>query len=184
MAQVSMRANKEEESKGFPIADEGDYWLRVTQVKDGQTSDRAKNPNCQKVDLLIVILDDNGDKVGSCWHTLTFIPAGKPGHGMWLHANHAFGLPYDGEVNYDTADYMDTECRGHVIVDTWEGKTRNKISEFYTEDDNQGSAGSGSAPAPAAEAAPAEEVSESPPTKKRNATPPKKDEVDLEQVPF
>lgn len=175
MAQVSMRANKDQESGGYPIADPGDYFLKVKSKKDGTTK-----TNRQKVDLLIGIYDDNGNEVGSCFHTVTFISEGEPGHGIWLHVNHALGLPYDGEVDFDTQDYVDAECRGRVIQDEYNGKIKNKIEEFYTEDEAP-LAGSGSPPAKAE--APATEVSEPPPAKKRNATPPK-DKVDLEEVPF
>lgn len=162
MGRINMRADASQESGGYPLAEPGEYFLRVKRVKDGTT-----RTNRQKVDLLISILDEEGVEVGSAFHTVTFIPEGQPGHGIWLHVNHALGLPYDGEVDFDTDDYLGKECRGRVIQDTYEGKTRNKIEEFYVEDDgNQEAPAPAAAPAPAKAAAPA-------------ATP-----APLEEVPF
>lgn len=126
MAQVHMQADGSQ-AGAFPVASEGDYYVVVREKRDGTTKDSGR----QKVDLIFEIQDQQGRKLGSVWHTLTFIPAGASGHGMWLHANHALGLPYDGELNYDTDDYLGASCEAHVVIDTWEGKQRNKISEFY-----------------------------------------------------
>jgi len=170
MAQVRMRADRSQESGSYPIADPGDYFLRVKEKTDGKTGRDAKNPNCQKVDLIISILDDRNEEVGSVFHTVTFIPEGRKGHGIWLHVNHALGLPYDGEVDFDTDEYLDKECRGRVIVDTYNGKTRNKIEEFYVEDEG-------------------EEKKETPPpsretSRSRQDEQPDPANTDLEEVPF
>lgn len=139
MARVQIQADGAQATGGFPVVDEGNYVLECVDVVDGMTKGNPEigKPSRQKVDLQFTIMTEEGKAVGSLWHTLTIIPDREKGHGMWLHANHALGLPYDGSLDYDTSEYRGKVCRAHVVIDEYpvgSGKRRNKVSEFYVED--------------------------------------------------
>ena len=77
---IQILADKAEESAGFTVVPEGDYVVEVIDKEDGIT----KETNRTKVDLVFDIMTMEGKTIGRCFHTVTFIPAKQPGHGLWL----------------------------------------------------------------------------------------------------
>jgi len=142
---VNIDADGTQATGGFALVPEGEYFIKVSEKKDGMTKSKR-----QKVDLLFNIEDAHGSKLGSCWHTLTFIPKNEPGHGMMLYANRCLGMPFDGQLDFDTDEYLYRSCKALVVQDTYEGKTKNKVKYFITDE-----IVSSNGPAPNAQPAPA-----------------------------
>ena len=128
---VQIETDASQESGTFPVIPDGIYISEIVDKKDG-----IIKTNRKKVDLMASIMTLDGKTLGKCFHTVTFIPKGEPGHGIWLHVNHALGLPYDGAVDFQTEEYLGKYSKVHVIVEKWEGKERNKISQFIIEETN------------------------------------------------
>ncbi len=131
---VNMDVDGSQAKGGFPVVPNGEYFIKVSNKKDGMTKTKR-----QKVDLMFDIESASGEKLGGLWHTLTFIPKGEPGHGMWLYTNRCLGLPYDGALDFDTDEYMGQACKALIIQDTYDGKTRNKVEYFILDDLAEGS---------------------------------------------
>lgn len=131
MSTIQFKGNKDEIKNGFPVAPEGDYFVTCVEVKE-RTSKRGGHP---QVELELVIAQGEfADKV-HVWDYVTFIPAGEPGHGMALHALHAFGLPYDGDVEVDLQAFRGVTVKARLEQDTYQGKLKNIIGEYYVLED-------------------------------------------------
>ena len=136
MSRIRARGNPEEMTSGkFPLVPEGDYVVKVERSEGGLTKDGTRH----KADLFLSIHDQASNAgLGWLWNTITFIPEGEKGHGMWLHANKCLDMPYDGDVVIETDDYIGKSSLAHVVIDEYQGKKRNKIAYFiWPEEDSQ-----------------------------------------------
>lgn len=129
---IKMKMNAKEENSPMEPIPEGEYILTCTKAKDGKTSTGRDMTNLE------LVVADGPYENRKIWHNVTFIPSGEKGHGMCVHACHAFGLPYDGDVDFDTSEFEGKSAKAYVVVETreWQGRTitGNKVLNFGTDD--------------------------------------------------
>ena len=138
MARIQMRADATKESGDFSPVPDGEYVLACTGVQDKRTQ---KGRDMVNIELTV---EDGEYKGRKLWANITFIPEGEPGHGMMVHALHAFGFPYDGDLDFDTQDFRGRCAKAQVIKTTYtddktgDVKPKNEVKNWITE--NHGSA--------------------------------------------
>jgi len=117
MARWQLRANKEEEFTGtFELLPEGTYKFGVVDVEDKTSAKRNEYAS-----LTVEVLD--GEFAGSTlFHNVVKIEEGNPGHGMLVHFLHAVGLQYDGDLDFDTKDFIGLEFTGDVVQEKYPKK--------------------------------------------------------------
>ena len=133
-----MKMDRNQENSGFDPLPDDKYLLTVTAVTDKMT---AKGWNMARLELTVAEGIYENRKL---WHNVTFIPAyddrgeKQKGHGMCVHACHAFGLEFDGDVDFDTQEFKGKSAYAKVGTEKreWQGKeiVENKIISFVTED--------------------------------------------------
>ena len=134
MARWTGDADAKEESVGgqggnFTPAPRGIYTIQVADFKDGTTA-TTKRP---MVTLECEVADE-GEYLGKkVWLTVTKIPKGEKGHGLFVHALHAFGLPHDGAYDFYTEDFQGRQARALLGVKPY---TKVKDGRTYTNDVN------------------------------------------------
>ena len=122
MARIQLKANAAEGEQGnFPPIPEGEYVLACADVKDRTTK------TGRAMATLELIVADGPYEGRKLWHNVTMIPAGEAGHGLLVQALKAFGLAFDGQLDFDTQDFKGQGCRAKVVVKTYEGKQSNEI---------------------------------------------------------
>jgi hypothetical protein len=63
------------------------------------------------------------------WHYVVFIPKGSPGEGISVNFRKSIGVAFGGNDLVDADDWVGRKFKAYVTSETYEGKTRNKISE-------------------------------------------------------
>lgn len=106
------------QDKGMTFPD-GEYFLNCTDVqdtnKDGEELFSKKSGHKQYI--LEMTVSEGPYKGRKLWHYLTFIPpvAGENnGHGMVLKCLKSFGLPFDGDLDFDT-DLHPSKFKGQTV---------------------------------------------------------------------
>lgn len=130
---VEFEGDKTKEGS-FEVIPAGDYYLICDDVQDsdknGQTLvSKNGNPMC----VLEMVVKEGEHEGRRILHYLTFLPKDAKGHGMTLHALHAFGLPYDGAVEIDTDSFKGRTVKAKIGIQeaTSEYRAKNVIKDFY-----------------------------------------------------
>jgi len=127
---------------GFEPAPRGIYTIQVANHKDTMTAKGGKNPSRPMVILECEIADEGPEFGKKVWYNIIQIPKGEKGHGFMVHALHAFGMPHDGDLDFDTDDFQGQQARALLGVTTYEKKgddgrvyvnKKNFVEELYTE---------------------------------------------------
>jgi hypothetical protein len=63
------------------------------------------------------------------WHWVTFLPKDHKGAGIPLHFLKSIGEPFEGEFTVEAANWQGKKFMGFVTVETYDGKTNNKIKQ-------------------------------------------------------
>lgn len=119
----------------FPVAPAGTYYLTVVEAKEGMTKGNNGNPKRPMLELELVVSNGEYEDKVRIWHYLTFIEAGAKGHGMTLHALHAFGFETEGENDYSAQQFVGRTVKAELDIDTYQGKRKNIIKKFVVDED-------------------------------------------------
>ena len=120
----------------------GDYFLTCVDVQDKDKEGKPLKSKRAGHDqfILEMAVADGPYKGRRLWHYLTFIPAVKGennGHGMALRCLHAFGIPFEGDIDVVPSMFKDVTVRAKVIVEQNDPQydPKNAIKKFYISDD-------------------------------------------------
>ncbi len=138
MARIQMRADATKETGDFSPVPDGEYVLACTGVQDKTTQTGRDMVNLE------LTVEDGEFKGRKLWTNVTMIPDGEPGHGMMVHALHAFGMPFDGDLDFETEEFKGRCAKANVVQATYtdaksgQVKSKNEVKNWITE--NHGSA--------------------------------------------
>ncbi len=103
----------------------GWYVLKIFEAEERQ----SKKGN----DMILVkckVVNKPEYKEAELWHYVVFLPKDVPGAGISVMFRKAIGVPHGGDDIVDAEDWVGKKFQGHVIQDTYDGKTRNKIESI------------------------------------------------------
>lgn len=120
------------ESGTFNIVPEGRYYARIAEVVPGKS--QAGDPMFS-VKLLIVAGESQDSWL---WDNIVISDnPNSPGYkilGRSKHFLHCIGEPYEGEIDYDTENWIDKEVEIKVYHDSYKGKPKAKVEEYILEE--------------------------------------------------
>src|SRR5688500_15901133 len=102
----------------YPVAPEGTVAF-LTVVKGG-AKERKASSGRDMLELEMLVSEGEYKEKVRVWHYLTFIEAGAKGHGMTLHALHAFGFDPDGENEFSAEAFEGVTVKVELGVDTYQ----------------------------------------------------------------
>lgn len=116
-----------DEQRKFTVED-GQYVLTVWEVipdSDGRLVQKSKKAGDDKLNIKFGINGQEGAKW--LYHNITFIPKGKPGHFIAVHAMKTLGISVDkGRVNLNPAELVGKVCRADIATEEYPGPNGGK----------------------------------------------------------
>lgn len=120
-----------------------DYFLTCVDVQDKDKDGKALKSKKKGYDQFILemaVAEGQPYANRRLWHYLTFIPAVKGennGHGMALRCLHAFGIPFEGNIDVTPEMFKGVTVRAKVVIEQNDPQydPKNVIKKFYITDD-------------------------------------------------
>lgn len=137
----------------FEPVPKGIYSLMVDEV--GESKTKAGVPMAKVTFTIIESMAYKGRKV---WHNVIFWQNGEPGTGYTLHFLKCIGQPYKGAFRVDTDKWVGKKAKAYVVIDEYEGKKNNKISQLMPYDESADGFGDTSEPVKSEPAKSEEEI--------------------------
>ncbi len=103
---------------------DGWYTMKINEAEE-MTSSKGN-------DMILVKCSPVNDpeySEASIWHYVAFLPKGQKGDGISVWFRKCIGVPFGGEDTVDADDWVGRKFKAYVAQETYEGKTRNKISK-------------------------------------------------------
>lgn len=101
---------------------DGWFTLKIFEAEEM----KSKNGN-DMVRVKCNVVNNPEYKEATLWHWIVFLPQEQKGAGISVQFRKAIGVPYGGDDIVDSDDWVGKRFEGHVIQETYEKKTRNKI---------------------------------------------------------
>jgi len=120
-----------DEIKSFPPFNAGVYGFIVTKIEDTKTRDGV--PMAKVTCSVANKCDSLGRLV---FENITFHEPDAPGAGFTKHWLRVIGQPFEGNVNYDTQEWLNAAFIGKVGYEEYKGRVKNTIEESWHVDDD------------------------------------------------
>ncbi len=143
MGRITMQANGEEAEKpSYPLIEDATLLMGLKSAEDGVTATENAYNNTL---FILEVLDEGASKGLTMPLSVTWIPKGRKGHGFCLQFLKAIGVPFDGELDFDTDDFVaeGRTFRARIGREPAKekGKFRNIVAEYiYPNQEGQESA--------------------------------------------
>ena len=114
----NLNLNGVEEQGMFTILPEGEYVVRVGEVRDKYSS---KGDGYVAVKFTVMEGEHTGSPV---WDNINFVPAIL---GRTKHFLHTIDQPYEGVIEYDSENWIDRELRITIKHEEYQGKMKMRV---------------------------------------------------------
>lgn len=112
-------------AKKYPLIPDGWFPFRIVEAEAGTSKSGYPmvTVKCKCLDLL-------QSEKGPIAHWVVFLPKGKPGDGMNVHFRKSIKVPWEGDVEVDTNDWLGKTFMGKVVTEEYNGNMNNKFKSI------------------------------------------------------